>query len=151
MDTKAYGRLALMAALHFAAMYVLMYAMVNTVANAFPNFNQAYMAALMTAPMLILELALMGGMYPKKGLNGAVVAAGLLLLAGSFFAIRQQTAIGDREFLRSMIPHHAGAILMCNQASIRDSEIRALCFGRDGILDSQQREIDQMKRILQRL
>ena len=50
-----------MAALSFVAMYVLMYAMVDRVANVHPNLNQLYMAALMTAPMIVLELVLMGG------------------------------------------------------------------------------------------
>lgn len=147
MDNKAYGRLAIMAAVHFVAMYVLMYAMVNSAANALPNLNQGYMAALMTAPMLVLELVLMGGMYPRKKVNAAVVAFGLVLLGGSFLAIRQQTAIGDRAFLRSMIPHHAGAILMCRKAPITDPQIRRLC---DGIVSSQQSEIDWMKAKLAR-
>jgi len=47
--------------------------------------------------------------------------------------------------LRSMIPHHAGAILMCEQAPIRDAEIRKLC---ETIISGQQAEIDQMKRKL---
>ena len=47
-----------------------------------------------------------------------------------------------RHFLRSMIPHHAGAILMCEQAPIQDAEIRQLC---QTIISSQQQEIDQMK------
>ena len=34
MKSGHYGRLLLMAALHFAAMYVLMYAMVNTFRDA---------------------------------------------------------------------------------------------------------------------
>jgi hypothetical protein len=64
MSTQYYGRLAFMAVLSFLSMYVLMYAMVNTLDNAQPNLNQAYMAGLMTAPMMIIELALMGAMYP---------------------------------------------------------------------------------------
>jgi uncharacterized protein (DUF305 family) len=47
-----------------------------------------------------------------------------------------------------MIPHHAGAVLMCEQAPIQDVEIKALC---EEILRSQRREIDQMKAILARL
>jgi len=47
-----------------------------------------------------------------------------------------------------MIPHHAGAILMCEKASIRDSEIKTLC---QQIIAGQQSEIDQMKGILTRL
>jgi uncharacterized protein (DUF305 family) len=63
-------------------------------------------------------------------------------------AVCQQTAISDRQFLRSMIPHHSGAILMCEHASIQDREIQELC---ETIISSQQEEIDQMEAILQRL
>src|SRR6266498_610890 len=56
--------------------------------------------------------------------------------------IRWQTAISDGQFLRSMIAHHAGAILMCEQAPIQDPEIKRLC---SNILKGQQAEIDQMK------
>lgn len=62
--------------------------------------------------------------------------------------IRQQTAIGDAEFLRSMVPHHSGAILMCREAKLRDAEIRELCRG---IIAGQQREIDWMTAKLERL
>jgi hypothetical protein len=48
-----------MAALSFIAMDILMYAMVDRPANVFPNLNQAYMADLMTAPMVIIELLVM--------------------------------------------------------------------------------------------
>jgi hypothetical protein len=139
--TPAYGRLFLMFALHMVAMYALMYAMVDTFANVHPNHNQLYMAALMAAPMLVLELLLMGSMYPNKKLNAGIMVLGVLLLAGSFVFIREQTAIADEQFLKSMIPHHAGAILMCEKAHLEDSEIRELCAG---ILKGQQEEIDWM-------
>ena len=66
---------------------------------------------------------------------------------GSFGLIRTQTTIGDTAFLRSMIPHHSGAILMCKQASLKDAEIRELCRG---IIAGQAAEIEQMKSILAR-
>jgi uncharacterized protein (DUF305 family) len=47
--------------------------------------------------------------------------------------------------LRSMIPHHSGAILMCNEASLQDQRIRELC---KTIVVGQQQEIDQMRTIL---
>ena len=50
--------------------------------------------------------------------------------------------MSDKQFLKSMIPHHAGAILMCNEANIKDPEIKKLC---EEIRLSQQREIEQMK------
>ena len=148
MQTNHYRRFAAMIGLHFIAMYVFMYAMVNSFANVFNNFNQVYMAALMTSSMVLIELPLMWSMYKSKKLNIAILAVGFLLLVGSWFAIREQAAINDRQFLRSMIPHHAGAILMCQEASLRDQEITDLCRG---IVAGQQAEIDQMKAKLEQL
>jgi Domain of unknown function (DUF305) len=143
-----YMRLLAMTVLSFISMYILMYAMVDRIANVYPNFNQFYMAALMTAPMVVIEVLLMGEMYHNKSLNVAIVIAGLLALVAFFTFIRQQTAIYDRQFLKSMIPHHAGALLMCEKAAIHDTEIQGLC---KTIMAGQQSEIDQMKKILSRL
>jgi cation transport ATPase len=143
-----YGRFLIMIVLHFIAMYIFMYAMVNVFDNVFNSLNQVYMAALMTASMVLIELPLMSSMYQSKKLNMIILAAVAIMLIGAWFGIRQQAAIGDRQFLRSMIPHHAGAILMCQQASIQDQEIRTLC---NNIISGQRAEIDQMKTILSRL
>ena len=137
-----YLRLLAMAVLSFLAMYLLMYAMVDRWENVHPNLNQAYMAALMTAPMVVIELALMGGMYPDRRLNVVIVAAAVVGLALSWFGIRWQSGVDDRQFLKSMIPHHAGALLMCQRNRLQDPELQALCRQ---IIASQQAEIDLMK------
>jgi hypothetical protein len=147
-EYKHYGLLLIMAVLSFVSMYVLMYAMVDRASNIYPNLNQLYMAGLMTAPMIVIEVVLMRAMYHSARLNFAIIIASLVALAAFFIFIRQQSAIGDEQFLRSMIPHHAGAILMCEKASIRDPEIRQLCAS---IISGQQSEIDQMKAIIGRL
>lgn len=46
-----------------------------------------------------------------------------------------------------MIPHHAGAVLMCEQAPVTNPEIVALC---GDIVASPRREIARMKAILAR-
>lgn len=148
MNHNHYPRLLAMAAVSFIAMYILMYSMVNVIGNVYNNFNQFYMAGLMTAPMVITELLLMRSMFPNQRLNLAIMAVSVVALIGFFLLIRQQAAIGDKQFLRTMIPHHSGAILMCEQASIQDPEIEELC---GAIVSSQQAEIDQMEAILQRL
>ncbi len=140
-----YRRLLLMTVLSFIAMYILMYAMVDRLGNVFNNVNQFYMAGLMTAPMVVLELLLMGSMYKDKKLNAILIGAGALALIVFWTLIRQQSVVGDRQFLRSMIPHHAGAILMCEQANLQNPEILKLC---EGIVSSQQAEIAQMKTLL---
>lgn len=137
-----YPRLYAMTGLSFAAMYVLMYAMVDVFANVFNSLNQVYMAGLMAAAMVIIELGVMGRMYHDRRRNIGLIAGSIAVLLLCWFGIRQQWGIGNRQFLRSMIPHHAGAILMCEQASVDDVEIRALC---QGIIAGQQSEIDQMK------
>jgi len=148
MSENHYRHLIIMAILSFIAMYILMYSMVNTLGNVYNNFNQFYMAGLMTAPMVLIELIVMRAMYPNKRLNLLIIAISIIALLGFFLFIRQQTAISDKQFLRSMIPHHAGAILMCEESSIQDPEIQELC---GTIISSQQAEIDQMEAILQRL
>jgi hypothetical protein len=140
-----YGRFLIMVGLHFVAMYILMYAMVDVFDNVFNSVNQFYMAGLMTASMILIEIPIMSAMYKNQKLNAAILAVGVVMLAGFFLLIRQQGAVGDRQFLRSMIPHHAGAILMCEEASLQDAEIRKLC---EEIVRSQQEEIAIMKRML---
>lgn len=137
-----YRRLLAMTALSFVSMYAFMYAMVNTFENVYPSFNQFYMAALMTAPMVIIELLLMGGMYPRKRRNAVIIAASAIALILFWTLIRQQTAISDKQFYKSMIPHHAGAILMCEQSPSRNPEVQRLCAG---IVSSQRAEIALMK------
>ncbi len=142
-----YMHFAIMLALSFLFMFGFMYAMVDRLANVYPNINQAYMAGLMVAPMAILELVLMGAMYPDKKLNWGIIGLSVILLFGCWVGIRSQVAVNDTSFLRSMIPHHAGAILMCQQASLQDAEIKKLC---GEIIESQTKEIAQMKAILAR-
>lgn len=137
-----YARLAVMALLSYLAMYALMYAMVNTFDNVFNNLNQAYMAGLMAAPMVVIEVVLMGRMYPYKRLNALLIVGSAIAAVCFWTAIRQQAAISDQQFLRSMIPHHAGAILMCRRNQLQDPELQELCRQ---IVSSQQAEIDLMK------
>ena len=145
---RHYVQLAIMTALSFMSMYVLMYAMVNRFANVYSNLNQFYMAGLMTAPIIVIQLALMRSVYDNKNANTVIIAVSVVALGAFFLGVRQQAAIGDKNFLTAMIPHHAGAILMCERASIQDPEIKKLCRE---IISSQQKEIDQMKSMLARL
>lgn len=140
-----YPRLYLMAALSFIAMYFLMYAMVDRFSNVYGNLNQAYMAGLMAAPMVVIEILLMAMMYPNKRKNAAIVAVSVVVGLSCWILIRQQGAIGNEQFLRSMIPHHAGAVLMCEKLRADDPDIKTLC---GAIITSQKAEIEQMKQKL---
>lgn len=129
-----------MAALSFISMYALMYSMVDRFENLFLNVNQFYMAALMVSPMIIIEVLLMSIMYRNKKRNTAIIILSFVALIGFFLGIRYQTGVSDRQFLRSMIPHHSGAILMCEQADLQDPELKKLC---EDIIANQQQEIEK--------
>jgi hypothetical protein len=54
--------------------------MVDRFSNVHVNLNPAYMAGLMTAPMIIIELALMGAMYGDKRSNLAIAVPSAVVL-----------------------------------------------------------------------
>jgi uncharacterized protein (DUF305 family) len=120
----------------------------DKLANVVPNINQFYMAGLMTMLMLIIELLIMGSMYMKKKLNIILLSAGVAGIVIFFLCIQQQAGVKDKLFLRSMIPHHAAAVLMVEKASLTDPEIKELA---NKIITSQQAEIQQMKGKLKEL
>lgn len=144
----SYKKLVLIGLLHLPIMYAVMFSMVYSRDEIIQNLNTFYMAGMMVAPMIILMPITMSVMYPNKMLNVIVYASSAVLFLALFFFTRQQTFIGDKQFLRSMIPHHSGAVLMCEKAKIEDAEIKTLC---GEIIRSQTSEIEQMKKILERL
>ena len=85
MQMNHYSRFLLMVALHFIAMYIFMYSMVNEFANVLNNFNQVYMAALMTASMVLIEIPLMMSMYKSKRPTPSSLLSGLPCLLGHSF------------------------------------------------------------------
>jgi uncharacterized protein (DUF305 family) len=62
-----------------------------------------------------------------------------------WFLLRTEAAVGDREFLRAMIPHHSAAIQMVRESSITDPRVNDLG---ERIRSSQEREIEEMKALL---
>lgn len=142
-----YRSLLIQTAVGAVIMYLVMFVMIDRTTSFYNNLNMFYMTLMMAAPMVVLMIVAMKDMFPSKAANGALIAASLIAFFGSFALIRTQTTIGDTQFLRSMIPHHSGAILMCEQAKLRDPELVALC---GNIVRSQRDEIEQMKSILAR-
>ncbi|MBL8655759.1 MAG: DUF305 domain-containing protein [Altererythrobacter sp.] len=146
--SKPYMMLAVNLGLSLLVMYVAMFAMIWSWGEFIQNVNFFYMALVMWAPMGAIMLATMGGMYRNRKLNAALYVAFAAILVLSLVGIRQQSLVGDDQFLRSMIPHHSGAILMCEEAKLTDPEIRRLC---GEIIQAQRDEIAEMKRIMDRL
>ena len=147
MEQHHYKMLAINLGLSLIIMYVAMFAMIWSWGEFIQNVNFFYMALVMWAPMSIVMMLTMRSMYRNAKLNAALYALFALVLILSFVGIRQQSLVGDRQFLRSMIPHHSGAILMCEEAKLADAEIKQLC---GDIITSQKAEIAQMKAVLGR-
>lgn len=146
-----YVMLAVNLGLSLLVMYLAMFAMIFTWGEFIQNINFFYMALVMWAPMAIIMLLTMGSMYANKTLNLVLHAAFTAVFVLALVGIRTQALVGDRQFVTSMIPHHSGAVLMCKGASLKDPELRELCYGPKGIVASQIREVEQMKAILERL
>ena len=144
-EPNHYLRLAIELAIDFVIMYLVMYTMIRSLDHFYNNINNVWMTLMMVTPMALVMLAAMRSMFPSRKRNLLVIAGALIVFGVSFYGMRTQLAVGDEQFLRSMIPHHSGAILMCQEASITNPEIKALC---GEIVASQRREIEQMKAIL---
>lgn len=69
----------------------------------------------------------------------------MALFIVAFWMGRAQVGLGNEQFLRSMIPHHSRAILVCEESSISGAEIERLC---QQIISSQEEEITIMKDML---
>lgn len=150
MTQSHYRTFGLNLVISFIVMYFVMFTMIWSSGDLVNNLNSFYMAVMMAAPMGTLMLLMMRMMYTNQKLNRLLYGLFALLFILAFWAMRAQALVGDRQFVRAMIPHHSGAILMCNRASVQDAEIRDLCFQPNGIVDSQTREIEQMKAFLAR-
>ncbi|HEY8878330.1 MAG TPA: DUF305 domain-containing protein [Roseateles sp.] len=129
-------------------MYLAMFTMIDGRDDFHNNVNMLYMALTMLAPMGMIMLATMPRMYPDKALNVGLHAALAVLFFASLFATRRQALVDDEQFIKSMIPHHSGAILMCREAKITDQELATLC---SSISKGQRAEIVQMEAIAARM
>lgn len=148
MERMMWIKLAVMTVLGFVAMYLLMYSMIYSYSDLIPSVNQVWMAGSMAAAMVAIELIVMGEMYKNKAVRFGLIGLSMMLTVVLVLFTRYQTGIGNNDFLRSMIPHHSGAVLMCSNQKLTDPEIVQLC---GQIIKGQTEEIDQMKKIMVRM
>jgi hypothetical protein len=141
----SYARFAAMIATSTVVMYGLMY--LNTFALDHIWFSQTrvWMALLMGAVMGLVMLGFMWSMYRNRTANLAIMAAAVLVFAGSLWLVRSQETVGDAAYMKAMIPHHSIAIMTSERAHIRDPRVRKLA---DGIIEAQVREIGEMEALI---
>ena len=144
-SSSMYMRFVVMAVAMFVAMYFIMYAMIDGWQNLILNINNLYMTLLMVSAMLLIELLVMNPMYVNKKMNRIIILISVVIGIFSWFGIREQMFVGDKEFVKGMIPHHAAALLMSEKTKLTDPELIEL---QKNILESQAKEIELMKRKL---
>lgn len=132
----------------FVVMYAIMFSMVDRWDNVYLNLSNVYMTGLMAGSMLPIMLVTMPGMFKNRRWNAGLWAGSAAILGLCWGLLRAEAGVGDRQFIRAMISHHAAAIQMCNESSLSDPEVLRLC--RD-IVSSQEREIAEMKGLLDKL
>ena len=145
-DMKPYISLLIALCISYVVMFAIMYSRVNEWSNLFLSLNQVYMTGLMISAMLVIMLTVMWSMYGNKKLNIVLLIIGAALVPIFLTLVRTQTAVGNQQFLRAMTPHHAAAILVCQQASITDPRIEELCTE---IVQTQKEEIRIMKELME--
>ena len=141
----SYWRFAAMIATSTIVMYGLMYLNTWALDHVFLSETRAWMALLMGAAMAVIMLAYMLSMYRRMSLNLMIVAAAVVVFAGSLWLVRSQATIDDVDYMKAMIPHHSIAIMTSTRARISDPRVRELA---DEIIEAQQREIAEMKSLI---
>lgn len=148
IEAMAYRKLAISSAISFFIMYTVMLLNVDRGDHIYLSATRLYMTLLMVAPMQVTMILLMRKMYPNKKLNGIIILSCIVVFSAALFFLRRQIFIGDQQYMKAMIPHHSSAIMTSKNANISDPEVKQLSVQ---IIESQEREIKQMKAILDRM
>lgn len=148
MEQGSYQKFGLMIGVSYIIMQAVMYLNVDQFSHVYIGLTRLYMTLLMTAPMALIMLAFMGSMYKNRRLNGLIIGASIIAFSGVLILLRTQTFVNDEQYMKAMIPHHSSAIMVSQAAKLKDPELRKLA---KGIIESQEREIAEMKAILVRM
>jgi len=143
-----YKKFFLMLTISFILMYGIMFLNVDEANHIYLSITRTYMSILMVSAMAVVMLPMMGKMYPNKRLNKIILASAVVLFIAVLTFLRQQTFVGDIQYMKGMIPHHSSAIMTSKNANIQDPEVKKLS---EQIIKSQEEEIAQMKAKLKEL
>lgn len=144
----SYLRFAAMIGTSTMVMLGLMYLNTYQADHIFWSETRAYMALIMGASMAIVMLSFMLGMYKDRRRNIAIYAVSIIVFAVALYLVRSQQTVQQVSYMKAMIPHHSIAILTSERAEISDPRVRELA---DEIIESQRREIAEMKALIQEL
>lgn len=120
--------------------FIMPFVMVNSVEDVYFSMSQGYMGAFMGTAMVVVDGLVWHSLPWWVWI--LTVAFGVAAVVG----FRAQVGIGDREYLRDMIPHHSMAILTSKKRlDSPDNRVTRLA---EEIIITQKREIAQMRFML---
>lgn len=143
-----YLRFGAMIATSTIVMLGLMYLNTYQLDHVYFSETRAYMALIMGATMAVIMLAYMLHMYRNRALNAGIFIGSAVVFAIALWLVRSQATVDQVSYMKAMIPHHSIAILTSERAHITDPRVRKLA---DQIIESQRKEIDQMKALVEEL
>ncbi|KYG79541.1 DUF305 family protein family protein [Roseivirga ehrenbergii] len=146
--SSPYIKFLFMMLVSFIMMYGIMFLNVAEIDHILLSTTRTYMSLLMVAPMAISMMLFMWGMYENKRLNMVIISGAAIVFIVVLSALRTQTPIKDVQYMKAMIPHHSSAIMVSENATFEDPETAELA---KQIIEAQEKEIAQMKRIIERL
>lgn len=142
-----YGKFFAMIATAMIAMFFLMYTHSYQIIDHFWfSETRLFMTIIMAGSMVIIMLLFMLNMYKNRSANIAIIALGILLIAGGVGLVRSQITVSDVDYMEGMIPHHSIAILTSERSQIEDVRVRKLA---DEIIKAQRREIMEMQWLIE--
>ena len=143
-----YVKFTLMILTSTVVMYIMMYFNTYEWDHIYFSETRAYMALYMGAAMAVIMLAFMTDMYKKTKINLMIYGLSVLMFAVGIWGVRSQATVNQVSWMKAMIPHHSIAILTSSRADIEDPRVRELA---DGIIETQEREIKEMKALIEEL
>ena len=146
MMHMSWGKFAAMIATSVVAMFFLMYQLVYSWDHVTFSVNRLVSSLVMGCVMALIMLGFMWKMYSGVAVKAAVLIGALVVGVGLLAINRDQTLIGDEDFMKAMIPHHSIAINNARKSDIRDPRVQRLA---NQIIESQVEEITEMELLLQ--
>ncbi|MER3320064.1 MAG: DUF305 domain-containing protein [Allomuricauda sp.] len=142
-QTDKYLKFFAMIGTSMVAMFFLMYTHSYQIIDHFwYSETRFFMTLIMGGSMVIIMLLYMLQMYKDRNKNIAILALGVLLIAGGIWLVRSQVTVTGVDYMEGMIPHHSIAILTSERSQIKDVRVRKLA---DEIIKAQRREIMEMQ------
>tara|TARA_R110000737_G_C14483751_1_gene469011 strand:+ start:78 stop:638 length:561 start_codon:yes stop_codon:yes gene_type:complete len=142
-QTDKYLKFFAMIGTSMIAMFFLMYTHSYQIIDHFWfSETRFFMTLIMGGSMVIIMLLYMLQMYKDRNKNIAILALGVLLIAGGIWLVRSQVTVTGVDYMEGMIPHHSIAILTSERSQIKDIRVREIA---DEIIKAQRREIMEMQ------